>query len=113
MEDAVVVLCTAPAASDVPGRLGAHELARALVDEMLCACVNVLPGVRSYYRWEGRVEAGDEVLLVAKTTRAGATRLRERLVALHPYQVPEVLELAVAGGSPRYLEWLVGAVARP
>lgn len=107
---AVVVLCTAPAASDRAGRLGAHELARALVDERLCACVNVLPGVRSYFRWQGRVDAADELLLVAKTTAAAAAAVRARIAALHAYEVPEVLELAVDGGLPAYLQWLGDAV---
>ena len=110
MPAAVVVLCTAPATSGRVDRLGAHDLARALVDERLCACVNVLPGVRSYFRWEGRVDAADELLLVAKTTAAAAAALRARLVALHPYDVPEVLELAVADGLPAYLRWLFEAV---
>ena len=110
MAAAVVVLCTAPASSDRAGRLGAHELARALVDERLCACVNVLPGVRSYFRWEGRVDAAFELLLIAKTTAAAAAALRARIVALHPYEVPEVLELAVGDGLPAYLRWLADAV---
>lgn len=109
--DAVVVLCTAPAAAGRDGRLGAHDLAQAVVAERLCACVNVVPGVRSYFRWEGRVDAADESLLVAKTTRERAPALRARLVALHPYEVPEVLELAVADGLPAYLRWLAGLVA--
>ena len=109
----VVVLCTAPAASTVPGRLGAHELARRLVEEGVCACVNVLPGVCSYFRWQGAVDTVDELLLIAKTTAGAAAALRARLLALHPYDVPEVLELAVDGGAPAYLAWLAGAVAPP
>jgi periplasmic divalent cation tolerance protein len=110
---AVVVLCTAPSGSDVAGRLGANDLARALVDEGLCACVNVLPGVRSWFRWQGAVDVADELLLIAKTTRDAAAPLRARIAALHPYQVPEVLEIDVAGGLPAYLAWLAGAVAPP
>ncbi len=97
---AVVVLCTAPEDR-------ADELARTLVAEGHCACVNVVPGVRSHYRWQGRLESAGEALLVVKTTAAAAPQLRERIVALHPYEVPEVLELAVAGGLPAYLAWLV------
>jgi periplasmic divalent cation tolerance protein len=110
MADAVVVLCTAPARSEAPGKLAADELARALVSEGLCACVNVVPGVRSWFRWQGHVDVADELLLVAKTTAAAAPRLRARIAELHPYEVPEVLELAVAGGAPAYLRWLVDAV---
>jgi periplasmic divalent cation tolerance protein len=113
MAAAVVVLCTAPAASDVAGRLGAHELARTLVGDGLCACVNVVPGVRSYFRWQGRVDTADELLLVAKTTPACAAALRARIAALHPYEVPEVLELPVGGGLPAYLDWLAGASGTP
>ena len=108
--DAVVVLCTAPAAAGRAGSLGAHDLAQAVVAERLCACVNVLPGVRSYFQWQGRVDAAEELLLVAKTTRARAAALRQRLAALHPYEVPEVLELTVADGLPAYLRWLGAAV---
>jgi periplasmic divalent cation tolerance protein len=106
----VVVLCTAPL-EGCPGRLGAHDLARRLVEEALCACVNVVPAVRSYFRWQGAVDTADELLLVAKTTVAVAVRVRERIVQLHPYEVPEVLELPVAGGLPDYLAWLVDSVS--
>lgn len=105
----VVVLCTAPLEGR-DGRLSADALAERLVEEGLCACVNVVPGVRSVFRWQGRVDRADEVLLIGKTTAAAAPRLRERLAALHPYQVPEVLELPVAGGLDGYLRWVVDSV---
>jgi periplasmic divalent cation tolerance protein len=108
----VVVLCTAPAAAG-DGRLGADDLARRLVEEQLCACVNVVPGVRSFFRWQDKVERADELLLICKTTAVAAHRLRDRIAELHPYQVPEVLELAVAAGLPAYLEWLTAAVQPP
>jgi periplasmic divalent cation tolerance protein len=108
MPAAVVVLCTAPAAPR--DGIAAHALARQLVDEGLCACVNVVPGVRSFFRWQDAIDEADEVLLVAKTTAAGARVLRERIAELHPYEVPEVLELAVADGLPAYLHWLHDAV---
>ncbi|MGC6488965.1 MAG: divalent-cation tolerance protein CutA [Planctomycetota bacterium] len=100
----VVVLCTAPAEA-------AEGLARDVVAQRLCACVNVLPAVRSYFRWEGRVDEAEEVLLVAKTTAAAFAALRDRLVALHPYDVPEVLALDVRDGLPSYLSWLTDAVS--
>lgn len=106
MTDAVVVLCTAPAN-------GADALARQLVEERLCACVNVVPGVRSVFRWQGAVDTADECLLIAKTTAPLAAALRARIAQLHPYEVPEVLELAVVGGLPEYLQWLASAVAPP
>jgi periplasmic divalent cation tolerance protein len=95
-----VVLVTAPDAE-----VGA-SLARHLVEERLAACVNVLPGVRSVYRWEGEIHESDECLLVAKTAAATTPRLTERVVELHPYEVPEVLALAVERGLPEYLEWV-------
>ncbi len=88
----------------------AARLAQALVNERLAACVNILPGLRSIYRWQGRVETADEVLLIVKTTRhllPVATRL---VHALHAYTVPEVIALPVAGGAAPYLDWLAGEV---
>ncbi|HEX5051797.1 MAG TPA: divalent-cation tolerance protein CutA [Planctomycetota bacterium] len=110
--DVVLVLCTAPATA-VEGHLGAEELALAVVEEGLCACVNVVPGVRSFFRWQGRVDQAEERLLVAKTTAAAAGRLRQRLVELHPYDLPEVIEVAVADGLEAYLQWVADAVAPP
>jgi periplasmic divalent cation tolerance protein len=98
--DALVVLVTAPTAER------AAEIARALVAERLAACGNVVPGLRSIYRWEGKVQEDDEVLLVLKTTRARFEALRDRVLALHPYEVPEVIALAVEAGSARYLAWI-------
>jgi periplasmic divalent cation tolerance protein len=100
MTDALVVLVTTP----TPER--AAEIARALVEERLAACGNVLPAIRSIYRWEGKVEDEAEALLVLKTTRARLEALRDRVLALHPYEVPEVIALPVEGGSARYLEWI-------
>jgi periplasmic divalent cation tolerance protein len=102
--EALVVLCTAPTAEVAAG------LAHALVEAGLAACGNVLPGLRSIYRWQGRVEDEAEALLVLKTTRARFPALREELLARHPYQVPEVLALPVEAGSEAYLAWLLGAV---
>ena len=99
--DAVqVVLLTAPDAAC------AERLARALVEERLAACVNVVPGVRSFYRWQGAVEAAAELLLVAKTRADRAEALAARVKELHPYELPEVLTLPAAGGSAAYLDWV-------
>lgn len=84
----------------------AHELARALVDERLAACGNVIPGVRSVYRWEGAVEEAEEALLVLKTTRNLEGALLRRLPELHSYDVPEILVVEVQGGHPPYLAWV-------
>lgn len=107
-----VVLCTAPRHA-AAGKPAGADLARQLVEERLCACVNVLDGVTSFFRWEGAVDRADEVLLVVKTTRAALPALQRRIVELHPYAVPEVLAVDVAAGLPSYLQWLVAAVRVP
>jgi periplasmic divalent cation tolerance protein len=100
-----VVLVTVP---DVDTGLG---LARMLVGERLAACVNVLPGVRSIYRWQGEVQEDAEALLVLKTRADRAAALAARVRDLHPYDVPEVIELAAAGGSEAYLDWVIAESA--
>jgi len=105
--DVRVVLSTAPDAAS------ASTLARALVEEGFAACVNLVPGVRSIYRWKDAVEDAEEVLLVVKTTAAAAPALAERLAALHPYEVPEVLALEPSAGSAPYLAWLTASVHPP
>ena len=107
MTDAVVVLVTTPSADAAAG------MARALVDEGLCACGNVVPGVRSIYRWEGKIQDEAEALLVLKTERRLVEALKERLPALHPYQVPELLVLPVEDGLGPYLKWVEASVRRP
>ena len=102
MTDILVVLVTAPSAEK------AAELARQLVEERLAACGNVLPGIRSIYRWEGKVQDEPEALLVLKTHRDRFEALRNRVLALHPYQVPEVIALPVEAGSAGYLAWVAG-----
>ena len=99
MTDARVLLCTAP--PDV-----ADDLARKLLEAKLVACVNVLPGSRSYYWWKGRIQCDDEALLVIKTTADRVPKLIEALPAMHPYDVPELLALPVDDALPGYLAWL-------
>jgi len=101
--DVAVVLVTAPEEA-APG------IARALVEERLAACVNLVPGVRSVYRWEGRVEEGLECLLVIKTRPACWTDLEARLRALHPYRVPEILAVATMEGHRDYAAWVAESV---
>ena len=102
---ALLCLCTCPDDA-VAGRI-----ATALVDERLAACVNLLPGVRSVYRWQDRVEHAGEVLLLAKTTPARFAALRDRVVALHPYELPEVVAVEIGPSLPAYLEWIAAQVA--
>lgn len=99
--DARLVLITAPDAE-----VGAR-LARALVEERLAACVNLLPGVRSFYRWQDALQEDGEVLLVVKTQQARCQALAARVDALHPYELPEVVVLPIEGGSERYLAWVL------
>ena len=100
MTDALVVLVTAPDAEV------AARLARTLVEEKLAACGNVLPAVRSIYRWEGKVCDEQEALLVLKAPVERFPALRDRVLALHPYEVPEVVALRIEDGSEKYLAWI-------
>ena len=100
----VVVLSTFPSSEK------AAEIARQLVDERLCACVNLVPAVRSIYRWQGKAHDDAEVLAIVKTTTERVEALRERLIALHPYELPEAIVLPVAGGHAPYLAWITGEV---
>ena len=98
-EEARIVLSTAPVGE-------AEGLARALVEERLAACVNIVPGVRSCYRWQSTVQNDPETLLIVKTVADRLPTLAARLEELHPYEVPELLVLAPDGGSAAYLAWL-------
>jgi periplasmic divalent cation tolerance protein len=95
-----VALVTAP---DVET---AEALGRAVVEEGLAACANVLPGVTSVYRWQGEVRRDAEALIILKTTDARAGELTRRVVQMHPYDVPEVLILETMGGYTPYLDWV-------
>jgi periplasmic divalent cation tolerance protein len=96
----LIVFCSCP------DEAVAAELAAALVEERLAACVTRLPGATSVYAWDGEVRTDPEVLLVIKTTGERLATLSARIEALHPYEVPEVLAVPVEGGSERYLAWL-------
>lgn len=100
--DLVLALSTAPDADH------AARIARALVDERLIACANLVPGLTSIYRWQGEVQADAEVLLLMKTRRALVPRLKERLPQLHPYQVPELVVTEVTDGLAPYCDWVRG-----
>ena len=103
MSTVLVCLCTCP------DRASGQRIAEGLVSEGLAACVNLLPGVHSVYRWHGGVEHADEVLLLAKTTRDRMDALQARLLELHPYELPELLAVEAAGGLPAYLDWVANA----
>ncbi len=99
------------ALTTLSSREQAGQLAEALVAERLAACVNVLGPVASIYRWEGKVERDEEVLLFIKTTEAGVAPLQARVLELHPYDTPEFLAFEVGAGAPDYLAWVVSSVA--
>ena len=100
MSEPLVVLLTAGSQEE------AERIARALVGEMLAACVNVIPGVTSIYRWQGEIQQDQEWLLVAKSRRDVLDDLVGRVQALHSYDLPEIIALPLAGGSEAYLRWL-------
>jgi periplasmic divalent cation tolerance protein len=101
LTETVVVLVTAPTADK------AAEIARTLVEEKLAACGNVIPAVRSIYRWEGKVQDDAEALLVLKAPRKRLTELADRVAQIHPYSLPEVIGLPIVGGSEKYIDWIV------
>jgi periplasmic divalent cation tolerance protein len=99
-QDYVVILTTLPADAD------GQAFGRALVEEKLAACVNLLPVMESVYRWEGRVESETERQLVIKTSRERVVALWDRVRELHPYEIPEFLVLSVVDGNEAYLRWV-------
>ena len=107
MTDKIVILCTCSGAEE------AARLARGLVEARLAACVNVIPRVQSYYRWQGALESAEEWLLVIKSSRALFEAVRGHLAKLHSYEVPEILALPVVAGSDAYLNWLDANLASP
>ena len=102
-KQAVLVLTTFPADGD------AEKLAATLVEERLAACVNILPVMRSVYRWQGRVERAEERQLLIKTGLGRMRALEKRVKELHPYEVPEFLTLTVDRCAKNYLDWLADA----
>lgn len=98
-----LVFCTCPDAST------AEHLAATLVEERLAACAKLIPGLTSIYRWEGALQRDSEVLLLLKTRAEHFERLAERLRALHPYNLPEIVAVAISEGSPAYLGWLLAS----
>jgi len=100
MTDKIVILSTCANEEE------AARLARALVEARVAACVNIVPSVRSVYRWKGAVEDAAECLLIIKSSRSLFDALRAVLEKLHPYELPEIVALPIVEGSPNYLNWL-------
>ena len=98
--DAQLVLCTCPDESS------AKQLAKLLLEARLAACVNVIPGVQSFYHWQGELAQASEWQLVIKSRASLFEPLRQCLRAAHPYEVPEILALPILCGNPAYLQWV-------
>jgi periplasmic divalent cation tolerance protein len=96
----IVVYCTCPDAGTAQG------IARGLVDAGLAACVSVTAPLTSVYRWEGRTEVAEEVLMLVKTTRGRYAELERAVLAAHPYELPEIIALPVTAGLAAYLSWV-------
>jgi len=97
--------------SNVPDTATASRIAQALVGERLAACVNMLPGCRSVYRWRDAIEQADEVTLLVKTTRRRHAECQQRLAALHPYEVPEIVTVSPDAVWPAYAAWAIAETA--
>ena len=104
MTDALLVWTTFANEED------AARIVHTLIEERLIACGNLLPGVRSLYRWKGAVADEREVMAILKTRKQDWTALLSRLHELHPYEVPECIAVRVAAGAPRYMAWLESAL---
>ena len=101
--DAILVFCTCP------DEACAARIARGLVEERLAACVNRIPGMISTYRWKGEIHDEGEVLLLIKSTRERFAALRDRILALHPYELPEIIAVDIASGHAPYLDWIAAS----
>lgn len=99
-DDVHLLYCTCPDAEV------AERIARALVSSRLAACVNVVPGLRSIYRWKGGIESDAECLLLIKTTRERIDALSNMIRGQHPYELPEIIAVPVVAGHAPYLDWV-------
>lgn len=98
--DAIVVFITAASRSE------AEKIAEKLVETHLAACVNILPAIKSVFRWEGKVNQEEEILLIAKSEKACFEKLQKRVQEIHGYEVPEIIALPIIAGLPEYLNWI-------
>ena len=92
--------------STCPGSITAKNIANELISSQLAACVQVVPGVQSFFRWVGKVDNKEEHLLLIKTTPDRYQELESRIIALHPYELPEIVAIPITGGLAGYLSWI-------
>ena len=100
MTDYIVVFVTAPSEKE------GEKIAQALLEDKLAACVNIIPGLKSMFRWKGKISTEEEVLLLIKTKDRLFEKLKKRVIELHSYDVPEVVALGILAGNEKYLDWL-------
>jgi periplasmic divalent cation tolerance protein len=103
----LLVLCT------VPDRKCAEQIAGALVVEQLAACVNIIPEMASVYRWKGAIEKDEELLLLIKTSQDMYESLEQRIRALHPYELPEIIAVSIQAGQKDYTKWIENSLTTP
>ena len=101
---AQLILCNCPDTGS------ANRIARTIVQQRLAACVNVVPGLRSVYCWEGEIKEAEETMLLIKTTTERYAAVEQAIVAAHPYDLPEVIAIDITAGLPAYLKWLESSV---
>lgn len=94
-----------------PDQATARAMAGALIGSRLAACVNIVPGLTSIYRWKGEIEEGTELLLLVKTTSARYPEVEECIRSRHPYELAEIIATPLAAGLPAYLDWITHSVA--
>lgn len=100
MTDYVMVFIT------VKSEKEGEKIASALLKEKLAACVNMIDGVKSFFRWKGQISTEDEILLIAKTKDVLFENLKKRVLELHSYEVPEIIATSILAGSEKYLDWI-------
>ena len=89
-----------------PDRDTAETLATSLLENKLCACVNIIPGIESVYQWNGKIEKNQEQLLIIKSTKDAYLRIEKHILDKHPYELPEVIAVSIENGLPDYLTWI-------
>lgn len=103
----IMVLITAP------DKDSAHQIAEMLVSHNLAACVNIVPGITSFYRWQGKIQNDDELLLIVKTRTDEFDRLSRTVAAMHPYDLPEIIAINITDGLRGYLKWIDTELEKP